>query len=681
MKPALSLLLLSVSSLVFAGELQVQSRLGKTYGNTGTMLSEPVSVQVLNSCDCTPAVGVPVNFTVQSGDAELDPHPGYMTVMQDGLSGYVVYTDSSGIAMMNLEFGEDMGEILVTAVAGDSGGELARVSIKLVSISFFFIVFQMLGGIAVFLLGMQTMSSSLQQVAGNKLKSILKKITSNPLMGVATGAVVTAGIQASAATAVIVVGFVNSSLMTLQQAIGVILGANIGTTITGQLIAFKITSYAFPIIALGFALSFLGRSPVQKLWGRVIMGLGLLLLGMSVMSDVMKPLGASAPVRDFFADFGANPLLAVIAGTLITVLVQSSSATVGLTMTLAASGLVGLQGAVFLVLGCNIGTTVTAQIAAVGSNRAAKQAAMAHTLFNFLGSIIFLFLALKNDSLFLSLVRLTSSDPMRQVANAHSIFNIANCIIFLPLIPLLARLCRILVPDDRLAEGLEPEIILDFNLLDSPVLAIDTLNREMGKMAEYSGECLLMASEHFLTGRHDAAEILRMEDRVDIMQRDMTDYASKLFQGELSREQSRTLPVIIHSINDLERISDHAVNMMEARARIAGDDMMKEVGPLPALAVTASKTLMEMTRESVKAIKNNNIEASQKVLMLEGRMNKISEEAREMYGEALASHLANMTGLAILDYIEYCERAGDHFTNIAQSMIGGGIWHGPNPEE
>jgi phosphate:Na+ symporter len=230
-------------------------------------------------------------------------------------------------------------------------------------------------------------------------------------------------------------------------------------------------------------------------------------------------------------------------------------------------------------------------------------------------------------------------------------------------------------------EAGEPEMVLDFNLLDSPVLAIDTLNREMGKMAEYSGECLLMASEHFLTGRHEASEIVRMEDRVDIMQRDMTNYASKLFQGELTREQSLSLPVIIHSINDLERISDHAVNMMEARARIAGDDVMKEVGPLPALAVTASKTLMEMTRESVKAIKANNIESSQKVLVLEGRMNKISEEAREKYGEALASRMANMTGLAILDYIEYCERAGDHFTNIAQSMIGGGVWHGPNPEE
>jgi len=667
-------------SLAGAAELQLNSLLEKTYGNTGQMLSEPVAVQVLNTSDCSPVPGVAVNFVVQSGDAELHPHPGYLTVKQESLSGFVVYTDSAGVAMMNLEFGGDMGEILVTAVVGDSMGELARASITLVSINLFFILFHMLGGIAIFLLGMQTMSTNLQQVAGNKLKDILQKLTSNPLMAVITGALVTAGIQASAATAVIAVGFVNSSLMTMQQAIGVIMGANIGTTITGQLIAFKIANYAFPIIAFGFALSFLGRRRTHKLWGRVIMGLGLLLLGMTVMSDVMKPLRASAPVRSFFADFSTNPLLAIFAGTVLTVLVQSSSATVGLTMTLAAAGLVNLQGAVFLVLGNNIGTTITAQIAAIGSSRAARQTAMAHTLFNVLGSLIFMLLVIREHGPFLELVRATSSEPMRQVANAHSLFNIANCIVFIPLIPLLAKLCRILIPDDKKQVSGEPDIILDFNLLDSPVLAIDTLNREMGKMAAYSGECLLMASEHFLTGRHEAAEIVRMEDRVDMMQRDMTEYAAKLFQGELTRNQSLALPVIIHTINDLERVSDHAVNIMEARSRVTGDVSL-EKGPLPELATKASATLVEMTREVVLTLKQKNLDAAQKVLILEGRMNKISEEARERYGEALASHLANMTGLAILDYIEYCERAGDHFTNIAQSLIGGGIWHGPPPNQ
>ncbi len=671
---------LLMTALGAAGDYQVQSMLGKTYGNTGTVLTEPVSVRVTRTTDCAPAPGVPVNFTVQSGDAELLPHPGYVTVMQEGLSGFVVMTDSAGVAMMNLEFGGRMGEVLVTAVAGDSGGELSRASIQLVSINILFIVFSVMGGVAIFLLGMQTMSGSLQQVAGDRMKLILQRITSNRVMGVITGALVTAAIQASGATTVITVGFVNSSLMTLQQAVGVILGANIGTTITGQLIAFKITDYAFPMIALGFGASFLGKNRTRKLWGRAVMGLGLLLLGMTVMSDVMKPLRASAPVRDFFADFSTNPILAVFAGTVMTVLVQSSSATVGLTMTLAGTGLVSLQGAVFLVLGDNIGTTITAQVASIGSNRAARQTAMAHTLFNLIGASYFMLLALQKDGPFLELVRLTSSDPMRQVANAHSMFNILNCIVFLPLVPLLAKLCRIIIPDDKARVGEAPDIVLDFNLLETPVLAIDTLNREMGKMAEYSGECLLMASEHFLTGRHEPGEIVRMEDRVDVMQRDMTDYASKLFQGQLSREQSLALPVIIHSINDLERVSDHAVNIMEARGRVTGD-VLSEGGPLPALASTASKTLMEMTRETVKAVKSKDLHAAQRVLVLEGRLNQINEEAREKYGEALASKMANMTGLAILDYIEYCERAGDHFTNIAQSLIGGGVWRVQEEEQ
>ncbi len=667
--------LLLMTAIGAAAEYRVQPLSEKTYGNTGTILSEPLTVRVTRSSDDTPVPGVSVNFTVQSGEAELLPCSGYVTVLREGLSGFVVVTDSAGVAMMNLRFGEKMGEVLVTAVAGDSDGELSRASIQLVSINILFIVFNVLGGVAVFLLGMQTMSSGLQQVAGNRMKLILQRITSNRIMGVITGALVTATIQTSSATTVIVVGFVNSSLMTLQQAVGVILGANIGTTITGQLIAFRIADYAFPLITLGLGFSFIGKNRTRKQWGRVVMGLGLLLLGMTVMSEVMRPLRASAPVRNFFAEFSTNPLLAVLAGTAVTVLVQSSSATIGLTMTLAGTGLISLQGAVFLVLGENIGTTITAQVAAIGSNRAARQTAMAHTLFNLIGAAYFMLLALKEEGPFLELVRFTSSSPMRQVANAHSLFNVLNCIVFLPLVPALARLCKIIIPDEKSEEGETPEIVLDFNLLKTPVLAIYTLNREMGKMAEYCGECLLMASEHFLTGRHEPSEILRREDRVDMMQRDMTNYASKLFQGHLSRRQSLTLPVIIHSINDLERISDYAVNIMEARSRVTGD-ILSDGGPLPALASTVSRTIIEMTRETVSAVKSKDMAAAQRVLMLEGRLDQINEEAREKYGEALASKMANMTGLAILDYIEYCERAGDHFTNIVQSLIGGGVWHG-----
>jgi phosphate:Na+ symporter len=417
------------------------------------------------------------------------------------------------------------------------------------------------------------------------------------------------------------------------------------------------------------------------MWGKVILGLGLLFLGMTTMSDVMQPLRGSAPVRDFFTTFSTSPVLAIIAGTLVTVVVQSSSATVGLTMTLAGSGLIGLQGAIFLVLGDNIGTTITAQLAAIGSGRSARQTAMAHTLFNLIGAIYFALLLMDNNGPYMRLVRASSSDPMRQVANAHSIFNIFNCILFIPFIPALARLCRLIVPPSPEEESHRGVVTLDTNLLETPTLALDMLDREIAKMARFSGRGLVKAAEHFLKGEHQAKAILAMEDCVDEMQRDMTVYVSKLFNTGLSSEQSLTLPVILHTINDIERVSDHAENMVEARERVSGN-ILETKGALTQAAGMAFETVRDMVDQVVIALESHDLRAAQKVLILEGRMNQIELDARANYSESLATYgIANMTGLAMLDFINYCERAGDHMKNIAQSIIGGGIWHGQEPGE
>ena len=532
-----------------------------------------------------------------------------------------------------------------------------------------------------FLLGMQMMSANLQQVAGNRMKSILRKLTSNRFMGIIAGALVTALIQSSSATTVITVSFVNTALMTLQQAVGVILGANIGTTITGQLIAFKVTQFAFPMITVGFAIASFSKNYKRQMWGKVLMGLGLLFLGMTTMSGVLKPLQGSAPVRDFFTQFSTNPILAIFAGTLVTVFVQSSSATVGLTMTLAGSGLIGLQGAFFLVLGDNIGTTITAQLAALGGNRAAKQTAMAHTLIKVIGAMYFAAFIMDPNGFFLNLVRKTSPDnPVRQVANAHTIFNVVNCLLFIPFVSAVARLSKFIIPSGK-EEECVPDVLLDNNLLASPVLAFDSLDREIAKMARVSGKGVYRAAEHFLTGKHKANAILAMEDRVDDMQRDLTVYASLLFKENLSYEQTQRLPVILHSINDIERVSDHAVNMVEARHRVSGNILDTE-GPLTTAAKQAFQTLKEMTEQVILALETHDLTAAQKILILEGRMNQIEEEARNNYGNSLATYgIANMSGLAILDFIDYCERAGDHMKNIAQSIIGGGVWHGQEPGE
>lgn len=648
------------------------------YGNSGKELETPLSVEVTD-VNGNSVSSMRVHFSVTNGDAELVPAEGFLTIEEESAEGLVVQTDENGIAQVNVELGK-MGEITVSATVTDSMGVPSMQSFDFVSLDVKSIIFQIIGGLAVFLLGMQMMSTNLQQVAGNKMKSILRALTANRFMAIIAGAFVTALVQSSSATTVITVGFVNSALMSLQQAVGVVLGANIGTTITGQLIAFKITKYAFPMIAIGFAFSAFSKNRKRQMWGKVILGLGLLFLGMTTMSGIMKPLRGSAPVREFFTTFSTNPILAIIAGTLVTVFVQSSSATVGLTMTLAGSGLIGLQGAIFLVLGDNIGTTITAQLAAIGSNRTAKQAAMAHTLVNLIGAIYFALLAIDNDGFFMKFVRRTSADPMRQVANAHSMFNVVNVLLFIPFVPALAKLCKIIIPSGD--DVPEPDIILDSNLLSSPVLAMDNLDREIAKMAGVSGKGICWAAEHFLSGKHSAKRILAMENSVDEMQRDLTVYASELFKANLSSRQSLRLPVILHSINDIERVSDHAVNMVEARNRIDGNLLEDSEGPLTSAAGDAYEVLKEMTEQVVLALETNDLKAAQKVLVLEGRMNQIEEDARKNYSTSLATYgIANLVGLAILDFIDYCERAGDHLKNIAQSIIGGGVWHGQEPGE
>ena len=649
------------------------------YGSSEKEMDNPIAVELTYSSNGAPIANYEIHFSVTGGEARLRPSEGYYTIEEDSSDGLVVQTDENGIARVDIELGK-MGEVDVTAVLFDDDGHQFMSAFDIVSLDIRAIVFQIFGGLAVFLLGMQMMSANLQQVAGNRMKSILRTLTSNRLMGIIAGAFVTALIQSSSATTVITVSFVNTALMTLQQAVGVILGANIGTTITGQLIAFKVTKFAFPMITVGFAIASFSKNYKRQMWGKVLMGLGLLFLGMTTMSSVLKPLQGSAPVREFFTQFSTSPLLAIFAGTLVTVFVQSSSATVGLTMTLAGSGLIGLQGAFFLVLGDNIGTTITAQLAALGGNRAAKQAAMAHTLINVIGAIYFAILIMDSNGFFMNLVRRTSHDPVRQVANAHTIFNIVNCLLFIPFVPAIARLSKFIIPSSKDEEHV-PDILLDNNLLASPVLALDSLDREIAKMARVSGNGVCRAAEHFLTGKHQAKKILAMEDRVDDMQRDLTVYASLLFKENLSYEQTQRLPVILHSINDIERVSDHAVNMVEARNRVEGNILDSE-GPLTTAAGQAFEILKEMTKHTVLALEKHDLKVAQKILILEGRMNQIEEEARDNYGKSLATYgIANMKGLAILDFIDYCERACDHMKNIAQSILGGGVWHGQEPGE
>ena len=676
------LILISLISLSAAENYNVQEFGNSQHGKIDNLLEQPLGVTVLDTGN-NPISGIPVEFEMDSNCGTLAyPFTGTDPIILEGdsLSGAFstirILTNDDGSAAISLRLGgkTDNNEVNARVFLPDDTVE--RVHFSALAIDVKSIIFQVLGGLAIFLLGMKMMSESLQTVAGNKMRSILKKVTSNRILGLLSGALITAVIQSSSATSVITVSFVNSGLIVLRQAVGVILGANIGTTITGQLIAFKLTHYAFPIVAIGFSMFAFAKTRRNQFWGKAIVGLGLIFLGMLFMKDVLGPLKSSMAIKHFFMSFSSNPLLGILAGTLLTSIIQSSSATVGLTMTLAGTGLIDLQGAFYLVLGDNIGTTVTAQLSAIGGSRAAKQTAMAHTLFNVIGAIYMGLLISDRNNLVLNFVRSTSGDPLRQVANAHSMFNIFNAILFLPFVPLLTKLCKLIIPDRGEDRSNEIELILDDNLLDTPALAIDNLEREMVKMASYAEATVNGALSCFFSGYPKSGTILSMEDRVDYMQRDLTVYASKLFQRDLDRKQSLKLPVIIHTINDLERVSDHAVNIVEAGSRISGNSKI-DSGSLLESATAASDIVKKMLVATKLSLESHDTHSSQTVLALEAKLNSLEEEARRYYTDCL--HMKGQDGmkkLALLDVTDYCERIGDHLTNIAQSLIGGGFWHG-----
>ena len=676
------ILLISIFSLLAAEQYTVQESGNSQNGKIKTLLEEPLRIRVTDSRR-QPVAGVAVEFEISSDEGTLAfPFEGEdpLILQGDSVSGafsaVLILTDSDGYAAISLMLGSSTSNNKVKARVLLPDGSEERVHFSALAVDLQSIIFQVLGGLAIFLLGMKMMSESLQNVAGNRMRNILKKVTSNRMLGLMAGALMTAVIQSSSATSVIAVSFVNSGLIVLRQAVGVIIGANIGTTITGQLIAFKLTHYALPIVAIGFSMYAFAKTQRIQFWGKVIIGLGLIFLGMTLMKDVLEPLKTSLAVQNFFMNFSTNPLLAILAGALITSIIQSSSATVGLTMTLAGAGLINLQGAFYLVLGDNIGTTITAQLSAIGAGRAAKQTAMAHTLFNVIGAVYMGLLISNSSGFVLNFVRSTSGDPLRQVANAHSIFNIFNALLFIPLVPFLARLCRFIIPDREEDKSEEVELILDENLLDSPALAIDNLEREMVKMSSYAEATVNGAISFLFRGHPKSNRIMSMEDRVDYMQRDLTIYASKLFQRTLDQKQSLKLPVIIHTINDLERVSDHAVNIVEARKRISGTFKMEQ-GELSRAAETAADIVINMLASTRLSLESHDRESAHAVLVLESKLNRLEDDARRSYTDCLTSKGEDgLKRLALLDFIEYCERIGDHLTNIAQSLVGGGVWHG-----
>jgi len=553
-------------------------------------------------------------------------------------------------------------------------------------------IFSMVGGLGMFLFGMSLLSEGLKKVAGQKLKSLLESLTKRRVIAVLVGALVTALIQSSSATTVMTVGFVNAGLLTLKQALCVVLGANVGTTFTAWLVStfgiggLKITTYALPAIGVGFLVRIMGKTQRTRSIGNIVLGFGLLFVGIWFMKEAFAPLKDSTKVQSVLIMLGEKPILAVLAGTILTMLLQSSSASIMMVQVLAFQGAFGMDWDIVLrlaipfILGDNIGTTITAQLAALQTSRNSKRTAMGHTIFNLIGVIYMLPLIgigwYPDLVEWITPLKLTQSTIMVHIAVAHSTFNIFNTIVFLPIIRWLEIIVmKILPPRDY--ELMEKPVVLERHLLDTPVIALDQTSREIVRMAKVSKEAVNQAIEGL---REDDAKKLEMtrktEDAIDRFQYEITLYLTALSRKELSEELSGKLPVLLHTINDLERVGDHAVNIAEIAERkieqklLFSDSAQTEAARL-------KEEINQMFDSITAALEKNDIEAAKSALVNEEHLNGMQMDFRRSHVQRMTEGTCSAeAGLIFIDLVDNIEKIGDHLTNIAQAVIGGLQWNG-----
>lgn len=536
------------------------------------------------------------------------------------------------------------------------------------------IIFGTIGGLGLFLYGMRLMSEGLKSISGKRLKRVLGMLTKNKVIAVLVGAGFTALIQSSSAMTVMAVGLVNSGLLTLTQAIGVVMGANIGTTFTAWLVSvfavFKISQYAYPAVGIGFAMTFIGKRRSVRNWGRALLGLGLIFLGLAVLKDGFGPLKESQMVKDMFVNFGQNPLLGVLVGAAATVLLQSSSVTVAIIQVMALQGLLDFQSAIPLILGDNIGTTITAQLASMKSSVNARRTANAHTSFNVIGVICmlpFVWLGLYPKLIdFIVPGEITPLTIMVNIAMAHTVFNITNTIIQLPFTRLLERAVVFATPRGK---GLQIEGTpqhLDLRLLHTPQVALVQARREVQRMMEMAREAVIIPMDGLFDRNNKRLdEVPKIEDAIDDLQGEITRYMVELSKEQLAREVADEIPVWLHSINDIEKVGDHAENLGELTDRVL-DEKVKFTDDGKAELKKMYDAICEMLSLIIESLPDVDYKKASEVLEVEKRVNDIHIQARE-------SNLTRMNegrydpgaGIIFLDYIMNLEKIGDHLSNVA----------------
>ena len=544
------------------------------------------------------------------------------------------------------------------------------------------VVFGLIGGLALFLYGMNSMSDALQKAAGDKMKKVLGFLTKNPIMGALAGMLVTAVLQSSSTTTVMVIGFVSAGLMSLPQAISVIFGANIGTTMTAQLMAFKISNYIYPIIFIGFMLCFLGKKEKIKNIGMVIFSFGLLFEGIEIMGSVMKPLANSEVFINLMGKVSDIPILGVGLGMIMTLVVQSSSATIAVLQNFASQAgpdgihsVIGLTGAIPILLGDNIGTTITALLASIGQSKNAKRTAIAHSIFNISGSVVFLFL-IPWFSKFVQYISPKGEEIKiisRQIANAHTTFNIVCTLVWLPLIPIMVKIVTFLIrgEDKKLKPIYEPKY-LDENVIEQPVAAMYMVSKELNRLAGFTTEMLLSLKSTIMSNRSEESQQKFTEklQSVDYLQDRISEYITKMFSsGNLTENQSEKIAGLLFVSNNIQRVSDRCRDIdsiyenVTASGLSFSEDAAKELD-------NCLSIIENLLSKAINAIRKGDQAEAEQVLKSKNKIRKAEKKFSKAHLSRVKNKVCNpaMTVYysGILDNID---RIAENCASIAEEAL------------
>lgn len=530
-------------------------------------------------------------------------------------------------------------------------------------------ILSMAGGLGLFLFGIRTMGDGLENAAGAKLKRMLEVLTGNRFLAVLVGFVVTAIIQSSTATTVMVVGFVNAGMMSLAQAVGVIMGANIGTTVTSLLIALNFSSVAAASVLVGVILMLASKKTVVKNLGAIFTGFGLLFLGIDMMSDSMAPLRESAGFINFIVTVSESPLrplFGIILGIVMTAVLQSSSASVGVLQTLAMQGLVPLKFSVFVLFGQNIGTCLTALFSTVGAKKNSKRAAVIHLLFNLIGTGIFILIALLTP--YVEWIEKLSPDPMAQIAISHIVFNIVSTVVMFPFAKALVKLSCLLVPGKDDSESEMHCKFIDDRLLNTPPFAVMQVSKEVARMAKLARDNF-ETSAHALINRSDKDldKVMENEEIINYLNHHITSYLVKLNALDITDSDSGYIARVFHAINDIERVGDHAINLAEAAQHNIGEGL-KFSDPAREELNQLCGSVVTLLERSMAAFDNQSLSDNEakELSDLEEHIDDLTLECQDSHIFRLNRKECNTeAGMLYLNTITDFERVGDHAINIA----------------